>query len=280
MRRSRFTAPGVLLVAVLLVLGMTNSAFLPGPVAAMQEATPDVTTPAVIETAPAPTEAPQAAAPAATPDAAAPAPAAQTDVVTMVLWYANSADADILELYPLATDATFVASPAEGATPAGTIDFPEDGSPPVIVIGENSFLTYPRADGVIERWTWLDDFEGARPATLVMQLSGQAGPYQNYYGTATMMSRDEGGAGGVLVVALRPPAPEAVAEQEAAAEVPAEEAVVAEEVPAEDVPVEDVVVVEEAPVEDVIVVEEAPVEEVPAEVPVTDDGVIEVEPAG
>lgn len=271
MRRSRFTAPGVLLVAVLLVLGMTNLVFMQGPVAAMQDATPDAATPAVIETAPAPTAAPQAAAPAATPEAAAPAPAAQTDVVTIVLWYANAANADILELYPLATDASFVASPSTGAAAVGTIDFPEDGSPPTVVIGENAFLTYPRADGVIERWTWLDDFEGARPATLVMQMSGQSGPYQNYYGTATMMSRDEGGAGGVLIVALRPPAPEAVAEQEAAA---VEEAVAVEEVPAEDV-----VVAEEAPADDVIVVEEAPVAEVPAEVP-ADDGVIEVEPAG
>jgi hypothetical protein len=256
---------------------MTNLVFVPA--AAMQEGTPSAATPAVIETAPEPTEAPQAAAPAATPAAAAPVPAAQTDVVTMVLWYANSANADILEIFPLATDASFVASPAAGAA-VGTIDFPEDGSPPTIVIGENSFLTYPRADGVIERWTWLDDFEGARPATLVMQMSGQSGPYQNYYGTATMMSRDEGGAGGVLVVALRPPAPEAVAEQEAAAaEAPAEEAVVAEEVPAEEAVVTEEAPVEEAPVEDVIVVEEAPVEEVPAEVP-ADDGVIEVEPAG
>lgn len=274
MRRSRFTAPGVLLVAVLLVLGMTNLGFVPA--AAMQDATPDAATPAAVVPTPAPTQAPQTAAPAATPEAAAPVPAAQTDVVTMVLWYANSANADILELYPLASDAAFVASPAAGAASAGTIDFPEDGSPPTIVIGENSFQTYPRADGVIERWTWLDDFEGARPATLVMQMSGQSGPYQNYYGTATMMSRDEGGAGGVLVVALRPPAPEAVADQEAAAaEAPAEEAVVVEEVPAEEI-----VVTEETPVEDVIVVEEAPVEEVPADVPVADDGVIEVEPAG
>jgi hypothetical protein len=121
----------------------------------------------------------------------------------MVLWYANAANADILELFPIATDATFVASPAAGAAAVGTIDFPEDGSPPTVVIGENSFITYPRADGVVERWTWLDDFEGARPATLVMQMSGQSGPYQNYYGTATMMSRDEGGAGGVLPASAR-----------------------------------------------------------------------------
>ena len=82
----------------------------------------------------------------------------------------------------------------------------------------------------------MDDFDGARPATLVMQLSGAGGAYQDYFGTATMMSRDEGGAGGVLILALRPPSPEAQAEQAAAAEseVPAEEAAVAEEAPAEE----------------------------------------------
>ncbi len=162
-------------------------------------------------------------------------------------WYANAADSDILELYPLATDASFVASPAAGAA-VGTVDFPEDGSAPFVVLGETTFTTYPRPDGVIERWTWLDDFEGARPATLIMQLSGEGGAYQDYFGTATMMSRDEGGAGGVLILALRPPSPEAQAEQAAAAEaeqaaaeaeVPAEEAAAAEEVPAEDVVVEE-----------------------------------------
>lgn len=179
----------------------------------------------------------------------------------MVLWYANSADADILELYPIATDASFVASQGAGAA-VGTVDFPEDGSPPFVTVGETTFTTYPRADGVIERWTWLDDFEGARPATLVMQLSGQGGAYQDYYGTATMMSRDEGGAGGVLILALRPPSPEAQAEQAAAdAEAPVEEAPVVEEAPAEEavivdeIPAEEIIV-DEAPVEDVIIEEE------------------------
>lgn len=145
----------------------------------------------------------------------------------------------------------------------GTVDFPEDGSAPNVVLGETTFTTYPRPDGVIERWTWLDDFEGARPATLVMQLSGEGGAYQDYFGTATLVSRDEGGAGGVLILALRPPSPEAVTDDTAATE--GEDAAVVEEVPAEDAviveeaPVEDVIV-EEAPVEDVIV-EEAPVEE-------------------
>jgi hypothetical protein len=82
---------------------------------------------------------------------------------------------------------------------------------------------------VIERWTWLDDFEGARPATLVMQLSGLDGTYQNYFGTGTFVSRDEGGAGGVLTLVLRPPSP-AAANEAAAAEPATEDAAAAEPV--------------------------------------------------
>ena len=90
--------------------------------------------------------------------------------------------------------------------------------------------------------------------------------------SATMMSRDEGGVGGVLILALRPPSPEALAEQEAAAaeepaaEAPAEEAVVVEEAPVEEVPVE------EAPAADEGIVIEG--ETPPAE------GVIEIESGG
>lgn len=227
MRRPGFATPGFLIIAILLLVGAVGAR----PAFAFQDASPAAGTPAP---APQPTQAPPAAeTSAATP--AAPAAPAQTDVVTLVLWYANAADADIIELFPLATDAGFVASPTQGAAPAGTVDFPEDGlTPPTIVIGDTTFETYPRADGVVERWTWFDDFEGARPATLVMQLSGTNGQYQNYYGTATLMSRDEGGAGGVLIVALRPPNPAAVAEEEAA---PAEEQPAAD-APAEEQPAE------------------------------------------
>ena len=121
----------------------------------------------------------------ADPGRATPAAVATTDVVTFVFWYANSANQDILEVLPLVTDASGVAGSAPGAASVGTVDFPEDGSPPTIVIGETTFTTYPRPDGVIERWTWVDDFEGARPATLVMQVSAQGGNYQDYFGTAT-----------------------------------------------------------------------------------------------
>jgi len=216
MRQPGFTAPGLLVIAILLA-GVAGVA----PAAARQAATPAAGTPAVIEIQP--TQAPPqlTAVPAATP--AAPA---ETDAVTLVLWYQNAADQDIIELYPLATDAGFVARPQQGAASVGTVDFPVEGVP-TVVVGDTTFETYPRPDGVIERWTWLDDFEGARPATLVMQLAGLDGTYQNYFGSATFVSRDEGGAGGVLTLALRPPSP-AAATDEAAAEPAAEDPAAAE----------------------------------------------------
>jgi hypothetical protein len=258
-RRSSFAARFATTLGLLLVLGVgTLTAAAQDGTPAASPAVPTATPPPapVVVSANEATPAPEASADAT----AAPAPAVQTDVVTMVLWYANSATSDIIELYPLVTDSGFVASQGPGA-PVGSVDFPDDGSAPVVVLGETIFTTYPRPDGVIERWTWLDDFEGARPATLVMQLSGEGGAYQSYFGTATMMSRDEGGAGGVLILALRPPSPEAEAEQAAA------EQAAAEQEAAEQAPAEEAVVAEEAPVEDAIITEEAPAEDVITEEP-------------
>jgi hypothetical protein len=204
MRQPGFTASGLLIIAILVLGGIVGAA----PAAAWQDASPAAGTPAVIEIQP-------TAAPAPTVPAATPAAPAETDVVTLVLWYQNATNQDIIELYPLATDAGFVARPQQGAAAVGTVDFPVEGIP-TLVVGNTTFETYPRPDGVVERWTWLDDFEGARPATLVMQLSGVDGTYQNYFGTATFVSRDEGGAGGVVTLALRPPSPAAVNEAGAA----------------------------------------------------------------
>jgi len=249
MRRLGFSAPGFLIVTILLLVGTITA-----PVAAFQDATPPAGTPAV--TSPIQTDAQAAATPAAAPTAAPVAQAAVTDVVTLVLWYTNPIDAEIIELFPIAIDGGFVAGPAAGAAPSGTVSFPEDGvAPPTVVIADTTFEAYPRADGVIQRWTWLDDFEGARPGTLVMQIAGQGGLYQDFYGTATMISRDEGGAGGVLIVALRPPSLDA--------EAPADAAAAAEDVPAEDVPAEPApegeAVVEVAP-EDLAPVDETALE--------------------
>jgi hypothetical protein len=223
MRQPGFTASGFLIIAVLLLVGFAGAA----PAAAWQAASPTAGTPAVIEVQPT-----QAPAQPTTVPAGTPVPPAQTDVVTLVLWYQNAADQDIIELFPLTTDAGFVARPQQGAAAVGTVDFPTEGVP-TVVVGNTTFETYPRPDGVIERWTWLDDFEGARPGTLVMQLAGLDGTYQNYFGTGTFVSRDDGGAGGVLTLALRPPSPAAATEAtaEPAAAEPADEAAAAADQP-------------------------------------------------
>jgi hypothetical protein len=205
MRRPGIAAPSLLIIALLLLLGLVAAA----PAVARQEASPAPGTPAAQPTPPQPQPTPAPAQPAETPAATPAAPVtAATDVVTLVLWYANPPDQDVIQLFPLDTAGGLVANPPQGVASVGTADFPapEEGVP-TIVVGDTTFETYPRPDGVIERWTWLDDFEGARPATLVMQLAGVSGAYQGYYGTASFISRDEAGAGGVLVLALRPPAP-------------------------------------------------------------------------
>jgi hypothetical protein len=202
MRQPGITASRLLIIAILLLVGVASVT----PAAAWQNASPAAGTPAVIQIQPTQAPAQPTTVPAA--PAATPAAPAATDVVTLVLWYQNAANQDIIELYPIATDAGSVARPQPGAAAVGTADFPEDGVP-TVVVGNTTFETYPRPDGVIERWTWLDDFEGARPATLVMQLSGLDGTYQNYFGTGIFVSRDEGGAGGVLTLVLRPPSPAA-----------------------------------------------------------------------
>jgi hypothetical protein len=224
MRRPGIAAPGLLIIALLL-MGVAGVA----PAAARQDASPAAGTPA-LEPPPTEAAAQPVPAPAATP--APPAAPATTDVVTLLVWYNNPLDQDIIELFPIAVDANFVAGPAPGAGSVGTVDFPADGSPPTIVLGDTTFETYPRPDGVIERWTWLDDFEGARPGTLVMQLAGLDGTYQNYFGAATFVSRDEGGVGGVITIALRPPSPAAPAAEAAPAEAAPAEAAPAEEAPA------------------------------------------------
>lgn len=176
-----------------------------------RQATPPAATPAAVTPAPTPDPAAAAAPPAA------PAAPVATDVVTLVMWYANDPSGEFINIVPIAIDGAQTANP-QGAAAIGRADFPEDGTPSV-TLGETRFDTYARSEGDIpERWTWFDDIEGARPATLVMQVSGSGGPYSGFFGTATFVSRDEGGAGGVLVLALRPAAPAADPAADPAAE--------------------------------------------------------------
>ncbi|MFM9107207.1 MAG: hypothetical protein ACKOWF_10985, partial [Chloroflexota bacterium] len=169
-------------------------------------AAPDVSgpgTPAPEDAAapPAEAQAEPAQAPAAGEAAAVPA----TDVVTLVAWYVTDGSGEFLNILPISVDPALVAGELAGSRPIGVADFPDDGAP-TITLGETEFMSYPRGEGDIpERWVWFDDFEGARPATLVMQVEGKGGPYAGYFGSVTFVSRDEGGVGGAIVFALRPP---------------------------------------------------------------------------
>ena len=142
---------------------------------------------------------------AGTPAATTPA---TTEVVTLVAWYANDPSGEFLNVLPLATDQGTVAGPASGAGPIGRAEFPDDDFV-TITIGDSRFESYLRYEGdenLGRRWVWFDDAPEARPATLVLQVAGTEGTYVNYFGTATFVSREEG-AGGVLILALRPPTP-------------------------------------------------------------------------
>ena len=196
---------------------------------ARQEATEPATTPEstlapiTVESAVGtPVAAPAAtdATPAATEPVAEPeATSAPTDVITLVAWYALDESGEFLNVYPLATDAGQVA--AQNGDPIGQVAFPDDGLP-TVTIGDSRFDAYLRYEGDPnngQRWTWFNDEDGVRPATLVIQIAGVEGTYLDHYGTASLISRDEGSAGGVMVLALRPPDAAAVEEEtDAAAE--------------------------------------------------------------
>lgn len=246
MRRTGIAAlwlAGAVLIG-LFGLGRTASV---GLAFAYQAATPADPAQPAAEATVAPEVAPAAATPGAAPaEAAPPAASATTDIVTLIVWYQNDVSNEFINVLPLGVDAGFVAGPQADAAPIGRAEFPDPSvGPPTVTIGDTVFTAYLRFEGdVYERWTWENDEESNRPGTLVLQVAGVGGAYQDYFGTATFVSRDEDGVGGPLILALQPPIP-----SEAAAEPAADEA------PAEDVPVEDVPAaaapVEEAPVENV-----------------------------
>ena len=184
---------------------------------------------------------PAAGTPVAAPPAAPAAAPATTNVVTLVAWYSNDPSGEFINILPIQVGEDRVASADPNGEPIGRAEFPTpDVGLPSISIGETTFNAYLRYEGdIAERWIWTDDTEGFRPATLVIQVQGSGGAYQGFYGTATFVSRDDL-AGGVVILALRPPEP---AEAAAAADAAAGEAAV-EEAPVEDAPVE------EAPVEE------------------------------
>ncbi len=170
-----------------LLIGMTALMIGGGLARAQDEATPAAATPEVADEAAGETAA---------------------NIVTLVAWYQPAAEGDLLELVPLQTSPTFVASGGEitDQSLSGTVDFAAErnaGGRPRITLGDSIFDAYPLVEGdndTIQRWLWFDGTDGERPATLVMQVTADAGPYEGATGTATFVSRANDSTGGLVIV--------------------------------------------------------------------------------
>jgi len=228
MRRPGTVAFWLTAAALVALLGLAGPAQI-GLAFQDAEATPPAATPAPpAEAPPPPVE--SAATPAGSP--------ATTEVVTLVVWYENDPSGEFINIYPMQVDDGQVAGRAADAEPIGRAEFPDPSvAAPSITIGETVYTGYLRFAGdVYERWIWENDEETNRPGTLVLQVAGEGGAYQDYFGTATFVSRDEGGVGGPLILALTPPIPAQPATEEAPAaeEVPATDAETTDAAPAEE----------------------------------------------
>ena len=159
----------------------------------------------------------------ATP-AASPVAPAETDAVTLAVGYLpdTAPDSELLILRPLEVEGGVFAELTDDEDGIGQVDFNVLGNGlPQIRLGDSTFDAYIRYEGDAEgglRWTWFFDEPNVRPATLVVQVAATAGPFTGANGTATFVSR-AADAGGVLIIVLNPPAPEA--QTPAAAETPA-----------------------------------------------------------
>lgn len=150
-----------------------------------------------------------------TPVAADEEPTAEpagSGIVTFVLWYQQNEGGLILRLMPIASEDGVVATRgrAENESQVGRIVFEEsrnDGYPRIRVGNDNYFDAYPVYPGdpnSVQRWIYFNDDASLRPATMVMQIVGIRGDYEDWFGTATFVSRGTG-LGGILVLAISPP---------------------------------------------------------------------------
>jgi hypothetical protein len=229
--RVRYVGLSVVLIALISVFGMLSTA-IAAPTATSTSPT-KVSTPSPTPTKPAATKAAATAtsqpaveatatdaatAPAATEtttaEAASGTPVAETPtaVITLVLWYDQTPNGGPLKLSPIQINENGVAGPSTAANPTltGSVDFedPNANDLPRITIGDSHLDGYavtPDDPNTVLRWTYYNDDPDLRPATLVVQVNASAGPYKGYDGTATFISRASK-AGGVLVIALNPPA--------------------------------------------------------------------------
>ena len=132
-------------------------------------------------------------------------------IVTIVMWYQQNEGGQILMLRPISYDGVIAESgePADDSQ-AGRVVFDEernDGFPRIRVGDENYFDAFPIYEedpASVQRWFYYNDDPEIRPATMVMQIIGIRGTYEDWFGTATFISRgiDQGG---IMVIAVSPP---------------------------------------------------------------------------
>ncbi len=231
--RVRYVGLSVVLIALISVFGMLSTV-IAAPTATSTSST-KVSTPSPTPTKPAtkaaetatsqptveatatdsatavPTEAATAVGSAGTPVAETPTEAA-TSVITLVLWYEQTPNGGPLKLSAIQINENGVAGPSTAADQklTGSVDFEDSNANglPRITIGDSHLDGYavtPDDSSTILRWTYYNDDSTLRPSTLVVQVNASAGPYKGYDGTATFISR-AAKSGGVLVIALNPPA--------------------------------------------------------------------------
>jgi hypothetical protein len=137
---------------------------------------------------------------------------APSGIVTIVMWYQQNASGEILQLFPVTSDdgVVYTQGEASGEEQRGRIVFEEsrnEGYPRIRIGNDNYFDAYPIYPGdpsSVQRWFYFDDDPNVRPATMVMQITGIRGAWENWQGTATFISRgiDQGG---MVIIAIRPP---------------------------------------------------------------------------
>jgi hypothetical protein len=137
---------------------------------------------------------------------------ADEGIVIIAMWYQQNEDGEILQLTPLTSEDELIYTRGRAQTEeqGGRVVFEESRNEdfPRIRIGEGNYFdaypVYPDDPTTAQRWIFFDDDPELRPATMVMQIVGIRGDYEDWEGTATFISRglDQGG---VMILAIRAP---------------------------------------------------------------------------
>lgn len=129
------------------------------------------------------------------------------EIVTLVAWYQADEENETLMLVPLETSPAGVASAGEPSDAlTGSVDFEAErnsGGLPRITLGNSIFDAYPIVEGdrnSVQQWIFFTGNDSGRPATLVMQVTADAGPYEGAVGTATFISRSLDSTGIIVIV--------------------------------------------------------------------------------